>query len=163
VPIEVGPSDPLDVEAAVEKAIRVLNAAAQTRSGLERKLRRAGYAAATAEAAAGRVEAMGYVDDRAYGEAILSKRRRQGRGVKVIASELRHKGIDGALIDDLLGQLTAEDEVESAAALAAKLLSRHEGEPLVRRREHVIGGLIRRGYAPWVAKKAMEKASAVNS
>jgi regulatory protein len=163
VPIEASPLDPLDIAAAVEKAVRVLNAASQTRLGLERKLVRAGYAAATADAACSRVEAMGYVNDRTYAEALLSKRRQQGRGVKVISSELRHKGIDPALIDDLLGQLSAEDEVEGATALAVKLLSRHEGEPLVRRREHVIGGLIRRGYAPWVARRAMEKASAVNS
>jgi regulatory protein len=155
--------DPNDVEGAVEKALRVLNAASQTRSGLSRKLERAGYSAPTVNEACNRVAAMGYVNDRAYAEATLSKRQRQGRGVKVIASELRHKGIDSALVDEILGELSVEDEVERAAKLAGKLLSRHGDEPLVRQREHVMGGLLRCGYPPWVAKRALEKASALDS
>jgi regulatory protein len=155
--------DPNDVEGAVEKVLRVLNAASQTRSGLSRKLERAGYSAPTVNEACNRVEAMGYVNDRAYAEATLSKRQRQGRGVKVIASELRHKGIDSALVDEILAELSVEDEVERAAELAGKLLSRHSDEPLVRQREHVMGGLLRRGYPLWVAKRALEKASALDS
>jgi regulatory protein len=155
--------DPNDVEGAVEKALRVLNAASQTRSGLGRKLEQAGYSALAVNEACDRAEAMGYVNDRAYAEATLSKRQRQGRGVKVIASELRHKGIDGEVVDEILGELSVEDEVERAAELAVKLLSRHRDEPLVRQREHVMGGLLRRGYAPWVAKRALEKTSALDS
>src|ERR1035437_149022 len=147
----------------MEKALRVLNAASQTRSGLGRKLERAGYSVPTVNEACNRVEAMGYVNDRAYAEATLSKRQRQGRGVKLIASELRHKGIDSELVDEILRELSVEGEVERAAELAGKLLSRHDDEPLVRQREHVMGGLLRRGYTPWVAKRALEKASALDS
>jgi regulatory protein len=151
--------DPTDVESAVEKALRVLNAASQTRAGLMRKLERAGYAGRTAGEACDRIEAMGYINDRAYAQATLAKRQRQGRGVKVIASELRHKGIDGDLVDEILGELNVEDEVERAAELAGKLLTRHRHEPRVRQREHVMGGLVRRGYAPWVARRALDKAA----
>jgi regulatory protein len=151
--------DPNDVEGAVEKALRVLNAATQTRLGLTRKLERAGFAAATATRACDRVEAMGYVNDRAYAEAVLAKRQRQGRGVKVIAAELRHKGIDTDLVEEIIGELSVEDEVARAAELADKLLVRHRDEPLVRQREHVMGGLLRRGYAPWVAKRAIDRAT----
>jgi regulatory protein len=147
----------------MEKAIRILNGAAQTRSGLARKLRRAGYGPAAVETAGDRVEAMGYVDDRAYAEAALRRRQEQGRGVRVIGAELRHKGIDPELIDEVLGEVNAEDEVERAAELAVKLLQRHAGEPAVRRRERVLGTLVRRGYTPWVARKALETAPALDS
>ena len=50
--------DPEDVEAAVEKAVRVLNAAAQTRSGLARKLTRDGFAAVAVDAACTRMESL---------------------------------------------------------------------------------------------------------
>jgi regulatory protein len=151
------------VEGAVEKALRVLNAAGQTRSGLARKLSRAGYAPASVEAACDRVEAMGYIDDRAYAEAALQRRQQQGRGLKVIAAELRHKGIAPELIDEVLQQVKPEDEVQKAVELAVKLLQRHRGEPAVRRREKVMGTLMRRGYAPWVARKALEAAPALDS
>jgi regulatory protein len=155
--------DPGDVDGAVEKALRVLNAASQTRSGLSRRLGRAGYSPPTVSEACDRVEAMGYVDDRAYAEATLARRQRQGRGIKVIAAELRHKGIDTDLVDEILGDLSVDDEVSRAAELAAKLLRRHGDEPLVRQREHVMGGLVRRGYAPWVARRALDRASAVDA
>ncbi len=155
-----GAQDPDDVEAAVEKAVRVLNAASQTRSGLTRKLNREGYSAAAVEAACARMEALGYVNDRAFAQATVLKRQRQGRGVKVIASELHHKGIDSELIDEILTEVDAGAEVDRATELAARLIRRHADEPSVRRREHVIGGLMRRGFTPGVARKALERASA---
>lgn len=151
------PSTPKDVEAAVDKAVRILNAAAQTRAGLERKLARAGFAPATVEAACDRVEAMGYVNDRAYAEATVNRRQEQGRGVRVIASELRQKGIDRALVDELMGKVSVEEQVDGATELARKLLLRNPDQP--RQREKVTGALMRRGYAPWVARKALERAS----
>ena len=150
--------DPDDFEAAVEKAIRVLNAASQTRSGLARKLSRDGYGATTVEAACSRMEALGYVNDRAYAEAVVLKRQRQGRGVKVIASELRHKGIDPELIDEILGEVDPGAEVERAAELALRLIRRHADEPSVRQREHVISALMRRGFTPGVARRALDRA-----
>jgi regulatory protein len=150
-----------DVEAAGAMAVRILNAAAQTRSGLARKLARAGFAPGAVDAACDQVEAMGYVNDRAYAEATLRRRQHQGRGLKVIASELRQKGIDRSLIDELVRQVDVEDEIEIATELARKLLERHADQP--RSREKVMATLMRRGYAPWVARKALEKASGVNS
>jgi regulatory protein len=147
----------------VEKALRVLNAAAQTRSGLAQKLSRAGFAPQAVEAACNRVEALGYVDDRAYAEAALERRQRQGRGLQVIGAELRHKGIDPELINELLGEVKTEDEVRRAAELAIKLLQRHQGEPAMRRREKVMSTLMRRGYPLWVARKAVEAAPALDS
>jgi regulatory protein len=162
--VDRDPADPAnDVAAAVAKAIRVLNAASQTRSGLSRKLTRAGYSAPTVNEACDRLEAMGYVNDRAFVQDTISKRQRQGRGVKVIASELRHKGIDSHLVDEMLSEVNAADEVGRAAEVAGELLRRHRDEPLARQREHVTGGLLRRGYAPWVARKALDKASELDS
>src|SRR5579859_2504191 len=105
--LKPGQQDPEDVEAAVEKAVRVLNAASQTRTGLSRKLHRDGYSDAAVEAACSRMEALGYVNDRAYADATIQKRQHQGRGVKVIAAELRHKGIDPEMIDEILGEVDA--------------------------------------------------------
>jgi regulatory protein len=100
---------------------------------------------------------MGYVNDRAYADATLERRRRQGRGLRVIAAELRQKGIDRELVDELIGTVTVEDEVEGATELARKLLERHADQP--RRSQKVTAALLRRGYAPGVARKALEKAS----
>ncbi len=146
-----------DVEAAVEKAIRVLNAASQTRFGLTQKLKREGYSPSVVVAASARMEALGYVNDGAYADALVQKRQRQGRGVKVIASELHHKGIDPELIDEILAGVDAGAEVDRATELAVRLVRRHADEPTVRQREHVISGLMRRGFTPGVARRALDR------
>ena len=81
----------------------------------------------------------------------------------MIGAELRHKGIDPELINELLGEVKTEDEVQRAAELAVKLLQRHQGEPAMRQREKVMSTLMRRGYPSWVARKAVEAAPALDS
>ena len=150
--------DPDDVEAAFEKAVRVLNAAAQTSAGLTLKLRRAGYSARAAEAACRRAAALGYVNDAAYAEALVAKRLRQGRGRALISRELGHKGLGDDIAGEALGAVDAGQELQSAVELAAKLLRRHSGELEPRRRDKVLSAMARRGFSGHVSREAVAEA-----
>ena len=150
--------DPDDVEAAFEKAIRVLNAASQTTGGLTLKLRRAGYSAAAATAACHRVVALGYVNDAAFAEAVVAKRLRQGRGRSLIIRELGHKGLDDDAVSGAMGALDPRQELESAIDLAVKLVRRHAAEPDDRRRVKVLSALARRGFSGHTSREALAAA-----
>jgi regulatory protein len=150
--------DPDDAEAAFEKAVRVLNAAAQTSSGLNTKLRRAGYSATAAAAACRRACDMGYVNDAAYAEALVAKRLRQGRGRSLIGRELNHKGLGDDVVADAVGAVDSAQELEAAVDLAAKLLRRHATEVEGKRREKVLAALARRGFPGHVSRQAMAEA-----
>ena len=152
---ESPPFDPGDADAAYEKALRILKAAAQTRAGLGRRLSRAGYDDDTVAGVCARLVEVGYLDDRAYAESALSRRRRQGRGARLVASELRHKGIDPGVIQDLLGSVDETEELERATALAAQMLARRAAEEPRLRRERIMGTLARRGYSQGVARRAV--------
>ena len=150
--------DPDDVEAAFEKAVRVLNAASQTSAGLRLKLKRAGFSGAAAEAACARAVALGYVNDTAYAEALVARRLRQGRGVSLIGRELGHKGLGEDVAAAAVSSIDPADELESATELALKLLRRHQGELDAKRREKVLSALARRGFRGHMSREAMARA-----
>jgi regulatory protein len=150
--------DPENPDAAFEKAVRVLNAAAQTSNGLNAKLRRAGYSARAADEACRRAVSLGYVNDQAYADALVAKRLRQGRGRRLISQELGHKGLDAELVGESIAGVDAADELQSATELAAKLVRRHAAEPEQKRRDKVLGALARRGFGAQVSRRALEEA-----
>lgn len=157
---QVGPNAE-DAEAAFDKAVRVLNAASQTSSGLRLKLKRAGFSQEAADQACRRAVELGYVNDRAYATAVVDKRLRQGRGRALISRELGHKGIDRELVRQAVGEVDSEAELGSAAELAAKLLRRHASEPDAgRKREKVLSGLARRGFLGPLSREAYSRAIA---
>lgn len=150
-----------DPEAAFEKAVRVLNAASQTSSGLHLKLKRAGFSQEAADQACRRAVELGYVNDRAYAATVVEKRLRQGTGGALISRELGHKGIDQELVREAVGEVDSEAELRSATELAAKLLRRHASEPeATRRREKVLSALARRGFSGHVTREAYARATA---
>jgi regulatory protein len=153
-----------DAEAAFEKAVRVLNAASQTSSGLCIKLKRAGFSPEAADQACRRAVELGYVNDRAYAAALVDKRLRQGRGRALISRELGHKGLDHDVVGEAVNEVDIEAELRSAAELAAKLLRRHASEPdAARRRQKVLSALARRGFLGSVSRVALARAAATES
>jgi regulatory protein len=154
------PPNPDDADAAFEKAVRILNAAAQTSSGLEAKLTRGGFSARAAGEACRRAVGMGYVNDRAYAAALVERRLRQGRGRAVIARELGHKGMSAETVSEALSTVDGEEEFRSALQLGTRLYQRHrdEADPL-RRRDRVLAALARRGFPSGVARRAAAAAA----
>lgn len=151
--------DPADAGAAYDKAIRVLNAAGQTKAGLERRLARAGFEPEAITGAVTRLQSAGYVDDTAFARSRLRRRQEQGRGARLIAAELRQKGIAPEVIDEVLGDRDEDVEVARARELAVKLVARKAGESPAKRRDHVMAALVRRGYPAGVARQALELAN----
>ena len=146
---------------AYDKGIRILNAAGQTRAGLVRRLSRAGYEEAEVRQACDQLEAHGYLDDRNFAASRLRRRQQQGRGARLIAAELRQKGVSPEVIDEVLSERDEEAEIARAMELAAKLVARRADEPPARRRDHVMAALVRRGYPAGLARRALEAANRV--
>ncbi len=159
---DAAPTRPATVS-AYDKALRILNAAGQTRVGLSRRLLRAGYEEADIEQACVQLEAHGYLDDRGFAASRLRRRVQQGRGARLIAAELRQKGVSPEVIDGVLADRDEEAEVERAMDLAARLVARKADEPPAQRRDHVMAALVRRGYPAGLARRALEQANRVEA
>jgi regulatory protein len=104
------------------------------------------------------MERLGYINDVGYAQAAAARRGRQGRGVRLVAAELRQKGIEPDVIAGILADVDRDAELAVATELAARLLARHEGELPGKRREKVLSALTRRGYDTAVVRRAYEAA-----
>lgn len=149
-------------DAAYRLAMRKLNRRALSRRELGRKLTQAGHAADLVDAVADRLEELGLLDDRAYGQAVLRELSRgKAAGPKLMRAKLFAKGLSGPLVDELVSEANGErDSVAEARALAEKKLataSFQRLEPMARKRR-LWGLLARRGFESDVIQQAVEAA-----
>lgn len=142
-----------DPELVLAAALRFLEARPRSIAEVRRRLTGAGYQAELVEGAIARLLELGMLDDAAFGAAWLESRdRARPRGERALRQELRHKGIDGGLVDALLVDRAASgDDVDRVAA--ERVLARHAAalarvtDPRVRR-QRAYALLARNGFDP---------------
>jgi regulatory protein len=167
-----------DPAAVLDAAARFLEVRPRSIDEVRRRLREAGYRADLVDGSIERLADLGMLDDEAFARAwVESRDRARPRGERALRSELRRKGVGGAIVADVLGERrTASmatgqagdpagsgDRASSESAddvAAARLLSRRGGaaarEPdLRRRRAKAYALLARHGFDPDVASRAL--------
>jgi regulatory protein len=90
---------------------------------LRQRLLAAGYAEAAVTAALDQAERHGYLNDRAFAEALV-RRRAPSRGHGLIAQELRAKGLEDWASEPALATVDPEAELGRALAVGRGLLGR---------------------------------------
>jgi SOS response regulatory protein OraA/RecX len=113
---------------------------------LERRLQQLGYQQAAISTALDRAQSKGYLDDRAYADAVV-RRRSRVRGHALIARELRSKGIPEPDIAGALGSIDPEGEMERALHLA---------EETLRKKRVTDPGMIRRTVGPVLSRRGFD-------
>jgi SOS response regulatory protein OraA/RecX len=173
-----------DPAAVLDAAARFLEVRPRSIDEVRRRLREAGYRAGLVDGAIERLADLGMLDDEAFARAwVESRDRARPRGERALRSELRRKGVAGAIVADVLGERqtasaesgqagdprsagdpgSAGDRASSVSAddvAAARLLARRGGavarEPdLRRRRAKAYALLARHGFDPDVAGRAL--------
>jgi regulatory protein len=167
-----------DPAAVLDAAARFLEVRPRSIDEVRRRLREAGYRADLVDGAIERLADLGMLDDEAFARAwVESRDRARPRGERALRSELRRKGVAGAIVADVLGERKAAstesgqagdsgssgDRASSVSAddvAAARLLARRGGavarEPdLRRRRAKAYALLARHGFDPDVASRAV--------
>jgi regulatory protein len=147
-----------DPALVLEAAARFLEVRARSVTEVRRRLGQAGYRADLVESAIERLTELGMLDDLTFARAwIESRDRARPRGEIALRRELALKGVDRALVDELLaerrdvGEAAAGGGVDQAAA--ERLLARHERalaretDPRSRRRR-AYALLARNGFDP---------------
>jgi regulatory protein len=154
-----------DPAVVLEAAARFLEARSRSVAEVRRRLGRAGYRAVLVEDAIGRLAELGMLDDAAFGRAwVESRDRARPRGEIALRRELSLKGVDRAIVDELLeerreGSACGLDGELADAAAARRLLARNE-RPLARvadprqRRQRAYALLARNGFDPETCREA---------
>jgi regulatory protein len=134
-----------DVVRAYNHALRLLGYRPRSRVEIERYLNQKGYAVATINTTLARLIASRYIDDEAFARSWLNHRERlRPRGARGLSHELRQKGVEHDIIDDVLEDL---DEETSAWAAVEKKVDRWRGLDQMTFRKKVTGFLSRRGFS----------------
>ena len=145
-----------DVLRAYNQALRWLGYRPRSRMEIERYLRQKGYEAEAIDAAIARLASKRLIDDEAFARAWLNHRERlRPRGARGLSHELRQKGVERDIIDDVLADL--DEEASAWAAIEGKI-HRWRGLEQAVFRKKVTGFLSRRGFAYDAVRKACDKA-----
>jgi len=118
------------------------------------KLRDRGYAHADIESVVRSLTADGLLDDRRAAAAhVRTASKVKGRGRVRIAHELASRGVSGALADELLARLSAEDETEAIRRILTR--RRWPSRPTLADRRRMFRHLLRRGFPADAIAKAL--------
>jgi regulatory protein len=150
---------PDDVEGFARKLVYDrLAVQARSRADLEQALAKKHVPAEVTAAVLDRFEAAGLVDDEDFARSwVQARQRSKGLSSRVLAMELRRKGIDEEISREVLGELDPEAEIQAAHRLVqAKLrsMSRFDDTTKIRR---LTGMLARKGYSPQVSFDVVRK------
>jgi regulatory protein len=131
-------------ERAYEQTLHFLSYRPRSRSEVSRYLRDKDLSEQATEAAMERLERAGLLDDEAFARYWISNREQfRPRGERALRYELRQKGVDDRVIDDLLQDT---DEMESAYRAAVQRIERWKRLDPAERRQKLSGYLQRRGF-----------------
>jgi len=144
-----------DERRAREKALYLLEHRSHSKKELTEKIARTAASRPAAQAAADRMEELGLLNDEAYARDLardLFTRKRYG--AMRVKQELKRKGIDGELIDELLEQYGGEEAaLENIRAVLDKKYAGWEEDEKTRRR--AFAALQRLGYSYGLIRQAM--------
>ncbi len=146
-----------DPEIVLAAALRFLEVRSRSVAEVRRRLTRAGYQLELVDGAIERLLELGMLDDRTFAAAwVESRDRARPRGERALQQELRQKGVDRAVIDELLDERRTDEEgqaVEPDRAAAERLLARNArvlgrvADPHARR-QRAYALLARNGFDP---------------
>lgn len=146
-----------DPEIVLAAALRFLEMRSRSVAEVRRRLTAAGYQVVLVDGAVERLVELGMLDDRTFAASwVESRDRARPRGERALQQELRQKGIDRAVIDELLDARRTDEDgqaLEPDRLAAARLLDRHAralgrvADPRLRR-QRAYTLLARNGFDP---------------
>lgn len=144
-----------DARRAQEKALYLLEYRNYSKWELTEKIARTAASREAAQAAAGRMEELGLIDDRRFGEDYARELfSRKGYGARRVAQELRRKGLDQELVQELVEKYSSpEQSGENIRRVLEKKYPGWQEDEKVRRR--AFAALQRLGYSYQEVREAM--------
>lgn len=137
---------------------RQLSDRARSRSDLEQALATKGVPGDVAAGVLDRFEEVGLVDDADFARSwVQSRQRTKGLAPRVLAQELRRKGIDDDVAQDALGELDPDDEIAAAHRLVQKKLRSMSSLDLQTKLRRLTSMLARKGYSGQVVFDVVRK------
>ena len=135
------------VAKAREKALRLLDYRARSRTEIAQRLSRAGFAEDVVQETLENLENLGLIDDAQFSKAWVNHRLAgKGMGKTRIKWELRQKGVSAEVAEEALSAIDAETEYQSALSLSRRRWEKDVNLDERTRRRRLVSYLQRQGY-----------------
>jgi regulatory protein len=107
----------------------------------------------------GRFTEVKLIDDQLFASAWVESRH-HGRGLsgRVLATELRHRGVSAEHIKAAVSELSPDTEAATARALVDRRLAGTRGQPAAARVRRLVAVLARKGYPAALAYRVVREA-----
>jgi len=145
-------------EDAQSIALIALGPRAKSRGELFSHLKKRGITDDVANAVLYRLQEQGFIDDEAFARAWSESRQRAKKlSKRMIAGELREKGISSEIIDQVCSEIDEDGERTIALQMAQRKYRpiSHLDPEIIRRRVH--GALARRGFSSSIINDVMRE------
>ena len=143
---------------ALDRAVRMLAERSCSRREIERKLTLARFDPDVTDLVVFKLEKENLLNDREFAVQWVHSRSRK-YGASRIRQELRTKGIDGDIASEILEDLSEEEQLCQAVALAVKKIRSLQSSCEEKKwKQRITAFLVRRGYSWDLALKAFEEA-----
>ncbi|MGZ5289145.1 MAG: regulatory protein RecX [Actinomycetota bacterium] len=149
---------PKEPKSCHERALGLLAVRPRSRRELEQRLTAAGFGADEVADVLGRLERVGLVDDADFARQLAEQQfvhKRAGR--RAVTSALIAKGIAPDLIEAVVAEAPDDEEARAEELARSKALRMRSVDP-AKAFNRLSGLLLRRGYAPQVARQAARRA-----
>jgi len=129
-----------------------------SRKGMSDKLKKKGFSNIAVNSTIVALERLGYIKDEEFARNWVETRKRlKPKGKFALRNELYRKGIDEAIVDQVLAEIDKSEEYEMAQRAAEKKVKRYKKlEPEVGKRR-MFSFLQRRGFGSDIAGEITEK------
>ena len=132
----------------MDSALHALAPRAKSRAELSAHLEKRGVDSEIAQSVLDQLELQGLLNDLDFAKAWSESRQRQKKlSKRVIASELRTKGIAQDIINEVIEEIDAEVEFATAYALAEKKFRSAKNLPPEKIYSRISGALSRKGFS----------------
>lgn len=137
---------------ALDKALTYITASMKTERDIRAYLRKKGYLEDVSDYVVEKMRSYGYLDDDAYARAYIEHAGKK-KGSRLIAMELRQKGVSDEAIEEALSSVSGEEE--SALEVLKKYLRGKslDRATLLKAYRHLMG----KGFSCETAKGALER------
>lgn len=143
---------------AKAECLRLLAVKPRSRADLAAALARKGYDNDVSEPVLDRLERANLVNDAEYAESLVrSRHTHQGLGRRALRMELRRRGVDGELAEEVLGAIEPEDEAARAHELVRKRLRSMTEVDDTTATRRLVGLLARKGYGEGLAYRVVRE------
>lgn len=146
------------VEFARTIALNALASRPKSRHELETQLERRGVANEISALVLDRLALVGLINDREFAEAWSRSRvRAKGLSRRVLARELRAKGIEQEIADAVLAEITPEDEYSAALSIATKKARSTTELPREVQVRRIFDLLARKGFSSSISTRIIKE------